>query len=129
MLSSTTVFIVEGDASFRRAIARLMQAARFQVVCTSCIDELLALDLPENDAVIVADLGTIRHYAETLPHQLHDQATSLPVIYLTNDDTEQTRKEARRAGAAGYFRIPVDEQALVDAIAFAAEGPGARRIS
>lgn len=124
-----TVYVVEADDAIRRAIERLLQAARFQVVCTSSLDELLALDLPDTDAVIVADLCTTRQYAETLPHQLHEKNQPLPVIYLTDYDTDQIRNEAKRAGAAGYFRKPVDELALVDAISFAAGQSATREAS
>jgi len=32
---------------------------------------------------------------------------------------EETRAAAKRAGAAGFFRKPVDDQALLDALAWA----------
>ncbi len=129
MSPSTTVYVVEADDAVRRATQRLLRAARFQVVCTSNLDDRLALDLPDTDAVIVADLGTTRQYAETLPHQLHAENQPLPVIYLTDYDTDQIRNEAKRAGAAGYFRKPVDELALVDAISFAAGQSATREAS
>ena len=40
----------------------------------------------------------------------------LPFILLTAHDTEETRHAARSAGAAAYFRKPVDIEALLDAI-------------
>ena len=114
-----TVFIVDDDESSQRAMSRLMRAAHFQPVCANSVKELMAKQLPSHEAVIIADVTATRQYAETLPKQLHESGRSLPVIYLTDCDTEHTRKEARRVGAAGYFRKPVDEQALVDAITFA----------
>jgi FixJ family two-component response regulator len=47
----------------------------------------------------------------------------MPVIYLTDCDTERMRCKLRSQGAAGYFRKPVDQQALVDAITFATQQP------
>jgi len=118
MPASITVFIVDDDESVRRAMARLMKAARFQVVCVSGIEELLGLDLPAGDAAMVIDMRTARRYSATLPEPLHTRNMPLPVIYLTDYDTDWTRREAKRMGAAGYFRKPVDDQALVDAILF-----------
>ena len=118
MTSSITVYIVDDDESIQRAIARIMRAARFQAVCVNSVEELLAQELPSVDAVIIADVNTARQFGETLPQQLHEQNRSLPVIYMTDHDTEWMRNEAKRVGAAGYFRKPVDEQALVDAITF-----------
>jgi DNA-binding NarL/FixJ family response regulator len=46
----------------------------------------------------------------------------VPVIFVTAHDTPETRCRAQSAGAAGYFRKPVDDQALLDAIAWAISG-------
>lgn len=121
MKSSITVYIVDEDESVRNAMTRLMRSARFRAVGVSSTEELLKQDLPANGAVIIADVNTARRFAETLPEELHEQDRSLPVIYLTDYETEWIRGEAKRVGAAGYFRKPVDEQALVDAIEFAVQ--------
>lgn len=119
MSSVITVFIIDDNESTQRAMARLMKAARFQTYCVSSVEDLLSKELPTHDAVIIADVNTTRGFTEILPWQLHGEAWPLPVIYLTDYDTESTRNEARRIGAAGYFRTPIDEQALLDAITFA----------
>jgi FixJ family two-component response regulator len=119
MSSSITVYILDSDKSIQNAMARIMRASRLRAVCVSSVEELLVQELPDHDAVIIADVNTARRFAETLPHQLHGQNRSLPVIYITDYDTEWIRNEAKRVGAVGYFRKPVDEQALVDAIEFA----------
>jgi CheY-like chemotaxis protein len=41
------------------------------------------------------------------------------VILVTAYDTPETRDLARQVGVAAYFRKPVDDQALLDAIAWA----------
>jgi FixJ family two-component response regulator len=127
MASRITVFIVDQDDGVRRALCRLMEAARFETVCLDGMDALLECSLPNRDAVIVADVRTVRGASETLPTCLHGQVTRLPVIYTTDYDTNPARREARSLGAAGYFRRPLDQQALIDAINFAVtniESPG-----
>jgi len=54
-----------------------------------------------------------------LPTLLETTGRKLPVIFVTAHDTPETREHALRVGAAGYFRKPVDELALLDAIAWA----------
>jgi CheY-like chemotaxis protein len=44
------------------------------------------------------------------------------VIFVTAYDTEENRAEAKNVGAAAFFRKPVDGQALLDAVAWAAGG-------
>jgi FixJ family two-component response regulator len=105
----------------RRAMARLMKAYRFQVTCVGSVEALLAQDLPTEGAVIVADVSTANQCTSTLYDLLRERERTLPVIYVTDFDTEHARREAKRMGAAGYFRKPVDQLALVDAITFAAQ--------
>lgn len=85
------------------------------------LETLLAQDLPGAGAVILADVATVRDASGGLPIRLHGSAARLPVIYTTDYDTTAMLGEARRLGAAGYFRRPLDQQALVDAILFAVE--------
>ncbi len=40
----------------------------------------------------------------------------LPVIFITAFDTPETRDLAKKEGATGYLRKPVDDQALLDLI-------------
>ena len=44
------------------------------------------------------------------------------MIFVTGQDTPENRDRAQRLGAAAYFRKPVDDQALLDAIAWAHSG-------
>jgi len=43
----------------------------------------------------------------------------LPVIFITAFDDQETRDRAKKAGAVGYLRKPVDAQALLDLIRWA----------
>ena len=119
MPDSITVFVVDGDQSFRRAMTRLMKAIGFRAVCLQSLDALLQENLPTNGAVILLDVHTARQFSATLQDPFKSGGLALPVIYLTDCDSDRTRREARQMGASGYFRKPVDEQALSDAITFA----------
>jgi FixJ family two-component response regulator len=57
-----------------------------------------------------------------LPGLLARAGHHVPVIFVTAHDTPETRQRAQSVGAAGYFRKPVDDQALLDAIAWAIGG-------
>lgn len=119
MPDSIIVFVIDGDESVRRAMARLMKAIGFKAVCLPSLDALLLEDLPANGAVILLDVRTAMKFSATLQEPFKAGGLDLPVIYLTDCDSERTRREARQMGAAGYFRKPVDEHALSDAITFA----------
>ena len=54
-----------------------------------------------------------------LPGLLSERGLHTPIIFVSAYDTADMRAEAKRAGAAGFFRKPVDDQALLDAMAWA----------
>ena len=123
MPTSITVFVVDRDESVLRAMARLMAAVGFQAVCVSSIEDLLHENLAAKRVALLVDVSTARQFESSLHEQLQARGLTLPVIYLTDCETDRMRRELRSQGAAGYFRKPVDQQALVDAITFAAQGP------
>jgi FixJ family two-component response regulator len=54
-----------------------------------------------------------------LKQKLAERGIIIPVIFLTAFDSNEIRQHARQAGAAGYLRKPVDDQALLDTIHWA----------
>ena len=120
-MSSITVYVVDRDESIRRAMARAMHADGFKAICVDSIDALLQQTIPADHAVLLIDVNTAQQSARSLHEQLAARGLNSPVIYLTDCDTESARLQARLKGAAGYFRKPMDEQALSDAITFAVQ--------
>jgi len=57
-----------------------------------------------------------------LLRQLNARGIRLPVIAVSARDDDETRQLARDLGVSLFLRKPVDDQALLDAIAWVAEG-------
>ena len=85
----------------------------------SSVDEFLQADCPSEGACVVSDIRMTGRSALGLPAHLRQADRPIPVVFITAYDTPENRDAARRAGAAGYFRKPVDDQALMDAIEWA----------
>lgn len=80
------------------------------------VEEFLAeAGLPAAGCV-VADMTLPGLSGLDLKNRLNAAHSDVPVIFLTAHDTEEMRRAARDAGATGFFRKPVDSQALLDAI-------------
>ena len=114
----TMVYVIDDDPSVRRAMLRLMRSAGMRSSSFSSVDEFLAADITANDACVVADVHMAGTDPLELPSLLESKGMSPPIIFITND-TPETRSRVRKAGAAGYFRKPVDSQALIDLIHWA----------
>lgn len=115
----TTVYIVDDDDSVRTALTRLIRSANMQVHSYACVDDFLKSDKPDEHSCVIADIRMPGTGGLGLPKLLAASGHKYPVIFLSAQDTEQTRAAAKRAGGAGFFRKPVDAQALLDAIEWA----------
>ena len=79
-------------------------------------------DFSDEEACVVSDVQFPGKSGLELPVLLGRAGHHLPVIFVTAHDTPETRDLALRYGASSYFRKPVDEQALLDAITWAVCG-------
>ncbi len=48
-----------------------------------------------------------------------EQGIRIPVIVISASDDAQVREQARELGAVAFFRKPINDQALLDAISWA----------
>ncbi len=118
-----TVFIIDDDASIRTALERLCRSAGLNGRSFASVDEFLAVEIDSPDACVVSDICMPGSQGIVLPRLLRERGLDLPVIFITAYDTPEAREEAKHAGAAAYFRKPVDHQALLDTIAWAVQNP------
>lgn len=81
----------------------------------------------DEGACVLCDVAMPGISGLELPDLLARAGLRLPVIFITAHDTPETRAIAQRVGAAAYFRKPVDDQALLDAIAWALNSRTSRR--
>jgi len=105
---------------------RLMRSLGYAPVVFSSVDEFLTTPRVASSACVIADVTMRGASGTTLALALKERGEPLPVILVTANDSDEVRAEARRCGASAYFRKPVDDQALVDAIewALSAQRPG-----
>jgi len=114
-----TIYILDDDASVRKALARLFRSAGMAAKSFASVDELLSAPMLPQCVCIVADIRMQGTSGLAMPGLLAERGLHTPVIFVSAQDTEETRAAAKRAGAAGFFRKPVDDQALLDALAWA----------
>ena len=112
------VYIIDDDESVRRALGRLLRSADMEPMASASVDEFLALDLRAERSCVVADVRMPGTASLCLPTVLAARGRRMPVIFLTAQDTPQTRADAKVHGGAAFFRKPVDDQALLDTIAW-----------
>jgi FixJ family two-component response regulator len=113
------IYIVDDDASIRRAMKRLIYSTGMDVKVFSSAQEFLDFNYRKKNSCMIVDIRLEGKSGLELQEDLRMAGSDLPMIFITGFDTPETRDRAKKAGAAGYFRKPVDDQALLDSIHWA----------
>ena len=117
------IYIVDDDESVLRAMKRLISSMDMDVQTFASGREFLDSNYRNQNACLIVDIKMPGMSGIELQQKLVAKGSELPVVFITAFDTEEMRGEAKKAGAAGYFRKPVDDQALLDSIQWALSSP------
>src|SRR4051794_23921508 len=120
--STIHVYIVDDEPSVCTAYARLVRSAKMNPRAFASVEDFMRSDFSDENACVISDIHMPGTSGLDLPALLARAGRRLPVIFVTAYDTAETRDCAQSAGAAAYFRKPVDDQALLDAIAWVLSG-------
>ncbi len=116
------VYVIDDDESVRKALQRLFRSADLDVETFSSGEEFLSSPRQERDACILMDIRMPGLTGFDLQQRLTSQGIDVPVIVISASDDVQTREHARELGAEVFFRKPVDDSALLDAVWWAISG-------
>jgi FixJ family two-component response regulator len=113
---SCVVYIIDDDELVRKGLARLMRAGGFTPRVYESPDRFLQELGPEGPACILLDITMPRMTGLQVQSELKVRGSTIPVIAVSARDDDDTRRRARELDARCFFRKPVDDQALLDAI-------------
>ncbi len=119
MQEQPIIYIVDSDSSVRRAMKRLLQASHMQARTFATPEEFLASTFQEQNACLIVDVNGLGDSGLELQKTLAARGAELPIIFMTTFEVGEVRDRLKEAGAVGYFRKPVDDQALLDTIRWA----------
>ena len=114
-----TVYIIDDDASVRTALERLLISAGIRSRTFAGADEFLKAGTPPDGSCVITDVKMHGTTGPELQRKIRESGVHVSFIFVTAYDTEEVRAQAKRDGAVAYFRKPVDDQALLDAIGWA----------
>lgn len=117
-----TIYIVDDDESVRRALGRLIRSAGLSSQVFASGESFLASLSDKARGCLVMDIQMPGLTGHDVQEKLRERASAIRVIALSAQDDENTRERARKLGAVAFFRKPVDDQALLDAIQWTMEG-------
>lgn len=112
----STIYVIDDDESVRRSFERLLRSANLEVETFSSVEEFLSGQRQGDNACVIVDMRMPGSTGFDLQRELASRGMRIPVIVISASDDTQTREQARRLGAVAFFRKPIDDQALLDAI-------------
>ena len=110
------IYVIDDDESVRRAFQRLLRSAALEVETFASVEEFFGGERQRDNACIIVDMRMPGLTGFDLQRELASRGIRMPVIVISASDDAATREQARRLGAKAFFRKPIDDQALLDAI-------------
>ena len=116
MASDGVVYVVDDDASVRRALARLIASAGVDVETFPSAKAFLEHPVTDRPACLVLDVRLRGESGLDLQAALGDARRQLPIIFLTGHATVPASVHAMKQGALDFLQKPVDERELLGGI-------------
>jgi FixJ family two-component response regulator len=110
------IHIIDDDESVRRALARLLQAADYQVRTYGSAGEFLIHRSGDGSGCILLDIRMPGPSGLELQKALAKDAEPLPVIFLSAHGNVPITVQAMKAGASDFLTKPVQRDALLNAV-------------
>jgi FixJ family two-component response regulator len=110
------IHVVDDDASFRKAISRLLQASGYNVALYESGNDFLNKPPAAQPGCILIDLRMVGLTGLELQDRLVEGGCILPIVFLTGYGDIPTTVQAIKAGAEDFLSKPVSKEALLKAI-------------
>jgi FixJ family two-component response regulator len=111
-----TVFIVDDDASVRKALSRLLRSVGFQVETFPSGEQFLEREPFKGVGCILLDIQMQGMNGMILHQELIKAQYRLPIIFVTGHGDVATRTHAMQSGAVEFLTKPFDDRDLLRAV-------------
>ena len=116
--SPATVFLVDDDASVRKALPRLIKSAGYQVQSFASAREFLDSQVVEvaEKACLILDISMPGLNGFDLQKELDTSSAILPIIFITGHGDIPMSVKAMKSGAVDFLPKPVKDKVLLAAV-------------
>jgi FixJ family two-component response regulator len=110
------VLLVDDDESLRRALARTVRLAGFEVEAFPSVEALLAAGVPERDACLLLDVDLPGIGGIEFKRALTEAGRNLPTIFITALEPAEVGDPLAAFAPVAVLYKPFDKEALLEAI-------------
>jgi len=112
-----TIALIDDDIRVLESLVNLLASSGYKAESYSSAEQFLGADGLSRASCIVTDLE-MRHMSGLgLLQYVKSVANSIPVVIITGKSTDNPESFYLEKGAVGFFRKPVDGDALLNRIA------------
>lgn len=116
-----TIFVVDDDASLRRAVARLLRTEGWNVETFDSADQFLDRPAFDGPGCVLLDVSMPGLSGPQAHAEMLARGLTLPVIFLTAHGELPTGIEAMKRGAVDFLVKPADDGVLLQVLRQALE--------
>ena len=113
---STTVVIVEDDASMSRALARILRLGGIEAKSYVSGEALMASDTLQGVGCLIVDVQLPEMNGFELHTRLATMTALPPVMFITAFDSPEARAQALAAGAVAFLTKPFSGRTLLETV-------------
>src|ERR1700731_2249357 len=121
------VFVIDDDASMRRALTNLFQSVGLTIEVFGSAPEMLKSKLPDVASCLVLDIRLPGLSGLDFQNELAKANIHIPIIFMTGHGDIPMTVRAMKSGAVDFLTKPFRDQDMLDAVVAAIERDRKRR--
>jgi FixJ family two-component response regulator len=106
MTSDPVVYVIDDDASFRKAVSRLLRSAGLEVEALASAGEFLERPAADRPACLVLDVRMPGPSGMDLQSALEETGREIPIVFMTGHGDVSTSVRAMKKGAVDFLEKP-----------------------
>ena len=107
MNDSPIVYVVDDDASFRKAVSRLLRSTGLEVETLASAQEFLEHPIVDRPSCLVLDVRMPGPSGMDLQTALQKAGRDIPIVFMTGHGDVSTSVRAMKAGAVDFLEKPL----------------------
>ncbi len=113
MSAEPVVYVIDDDASFRRAVSRLLRSAGLAVEALGSAKEFLERPAEDRPSCLVLDIRMPGPSGMDLQAALQEAQRDIPIVFVTGHGDVSTGVRAMKGGAVDFLEKPFRGQDLL----------------
>jgi FixJ family two-component response regulator len=108
------VLVVDDDPGVLKGVQRLLRAHAYEPILFSSAEAFKSHTDFEKAACIILDINLQDGSGIELRHRLKAAGNTVPVIYMTGNDTPAVREAALQSGCLAFLTKPFSARSLIE---------------